>query len=108
MTPHRESMPVAGEMGQLAASQSLHPHQPQLMPTLPPAKSVSTSTNRGTTSKSVPSTRTEQHSKSRQLRLLKGAEFMARKQDFISEARAANQKVWDGINELVSLQREWN
>jgi hypothetical protein len=33
---------------------------------------------------------------------------MSRQQDFISEARAANQKIWDGINELVSLQREWN
>ncbi len=33
---------------------------------------------------------------------------MARQQDFISEARAANKAVWDGINKLVSLQREWN
>lgn len=33
---------------------------------------------------------------------------MAREQDFISEARAANKAVWDGINKLISLQREWN
>lgn len=33
---------------------------------------------------------------------------MARQSDFITSARAANQKIWDGINELVALQREWN
>lgn len=33
---------------------------------------------------------------------------MPREEDFISQARAANRKVWEGINELVSLQREWN
>lgn len=33
---------------------------------------------------------------------------MAREADFISKTRAANRKVWEGINELVSLQREWN
>lgn len=31
-----------------------------------------------------------------------------REQDFISEVKAANRKIWDGINELKSLQREWN
>ena len=33
---------------------------------------------------------------------------MARESDFISEARAANRKVWEGINALIALQREWN
>lgn len=33
---------------------------------------------------------------------------MARSSDFITEARAANRQVWNGINELVSLQREYN
>ena len=33
---------------------------------------------------------------------------MSREQDFITEARAANRAVWDGINTLVALQREWN
>ena len=33
---------------------------------------------------------------------------MAREQDFISEARAANRAIWDGINALVALQREWS
>jgi hypothetical protein len=33
---------------------------------------------------------------------------MARTSDYITEARAANRKVWDGINELVALQREYN
>jgi hypothetical protein len=33
---------------------------------------------------------------------------MSREQDFITEARAANRKIWDGINDLVSMQREWN
>ena len=28
--------------------------------------------------------------------------------DYITEARAANRKVWDGINALKSLQREYN
>ena len=31
-----------------------------------------------------------------------------REQDFISEAKAANRQIWDGINALVALQREWN
>lgn len=33
---------------------------------------------------------------------------MAREADFITQTRAANRKIWEGINELVSLQREWN
>lgn len=33
---------------------------------------------------------------------------MARESDFISEARAANKKIWEGINDLIALQREWN
>jgi hypothetical protein len=33
---------------------------------------------------------------------------MARANDYITEVRNANRKVWDGINELVALQREWN
>lgn len=31
-----------------------------------------------------------------------------REQDFITEAREANRRIWDGINTLVALQREWN
>ena len=31
-----------------------------------------------------------------------------RTQDFITEARAHNKAIWNGINALVSLQREWN
>ena len=31
-----------------------------------------------------------------------------RGQDFITEARRHNKAVWDGINALVALQREWN
>lgn len=33
---------------------------------------------------------------------------MAREQDFISEAKQANRAIWDGINALVALQREYN
>lgn len=33
---------------------------------------------------------------------------MAREQDFISLARQHNKAIWDGINALVALQREWN
>ena len=33
---------------------------------------------------------------------------MSRQSDYISEARAANRKVWDGINVLKALQREYN
>lgn len=33
---------------------------------------------------------------------------MSREQDFITEARDANSKIWEGINALKSLQREWN
>ena len=31
-----------------------------------------------------------------------------RQQDYITAIRAANRKIWDGINELVAAQREWN
>ena len=34
--------------------------------------------------------------------------IMSREQDFITAARAANRKIWEGINELQALQREWN
>lgn len=33
---------------------------------------------------------------------------MARNQDYITLARNANRQVWDGINALVALQREYN
>lgn len=33
---------------------------------------------------------------------------MARQSDFISSARAANRAIWDGLNTLKTLQREWN
>ena len=33
---------------------------------------------------------------------------MAREQDFITLARQHNKAIWDAINELVGLQREWN
>lgn len=33
---------------------------------------------------------------------------MARSQDFITEARQHNKAIWNGINALVALQREWN
>ncbi len=32
----------------------------------------------------------------------------SRQQDYISYIRAANRKIWDGINELQSAQREWS
>jgi hypothetical protein len=32
----------------------------------------------------------------------------ARHQDFITAARIATRKVWEGINELRSMQKEWN
>ena len=32
---------------------------------------------------------------------------MARGQDFITLARQQNKAIWDGINALVALQREW-
>jgi hypothetical protein len=35
-------------------------------------------------------------------------DFMARGNNFITEVRNANKQVWDGINNLVELQREWN
>ncbi len=31
-----------------------------------------------------------------------------REQEYIAQARAANRKIWDGINELKALQPEWN
>lgn len=31
-----------------------------------------------------------------------------REQDFITEARIANKAIWNGINQLIALQREWN
>ena len=33
---------------------------------------------------------------------------MSRQSDYISEARAANRQVWDGINVLKALQREYS
>lgn len=33
---------------------------------------------------------------------------MSREQDFITLARQYNRQVWDGINALAALQREWN
>jgi len=35
-------------------------------------------------------------------------EKMASQQDYINQVRQANKKVWDGINELVELQKQWN
>lgn len=32
---------------------------------------------------------------------------MAREQDYITIVRQKNKQIWDGINELVALQREW-
>ena len=31
-----------------------------------------------------------------------------RENQFITAARDSNRKVWEGINELVAMQREWN
>lgn len=31
-----------------------------------------------------------------------------REQDFITLARQHNKAIWDGINALIALQREWN
>lgn len=34
---------------------------------------------------------------------------MARRDEtYVAEVKAANQKIWDGINELLALQRQWN
>lgn len=33
---------------------------------------------------------------------------MSREQDFITEAREHNRAIWNGINSLKALQREWN
>lgn len=35
-------------------------------------------------------------------------EKMASQQEYINQVRAANKKVWDGINALVELQKQWN
>jgi hypothetical protein len=32
----------------------------------------------------------------------------SREQDFYTVVRSANKAIWDGINTLVALQREWN
>lgn len=32
---------------------------------------------------------------------------MTRQNDYITEARVANKKIWEGINDLIALQREW-
>jgi len=33
---------------------------------------------------------------------------MAREQDFYTLARQSNTAIWDALNKLVALQREWN
>jgi len=33
---------------------------------------------------------------------------MSREQDYISLVRQANRQIWDGLNQLIALQREWN
>ena len=33
---------------------------------------------------------------------------MSRESDFVTETRQANRQLWNAINTLVSLQREWN
>ena len=33
---------------------------------------------------------------------------MSRQSDYITEVRQTNQQLWDAINKLASLQREWN
>jgi len=33
---------------------------------------------------------------------------MASQQDYIEQVKAANKQVWDGINNLVELQKRWN
>ena len=33
---------------------------------------------------------------------------MSRQSDYISEVRQTNRQLWEAINKLVSLQREWN
>lgn len=32
---------------------------------------------------------------------------MSRESDYVTNVRAANRQLWDAINELVSLQRQW-
>ena len=39
---------------------------------------------------------------------IKEIAVMTSQQQFIDAAKAANRKVWDGINELVELQKQWN
>jgi hypothetical protein len=36
------------------------------------------------------------------------ARMAAREEAFVAAAQAANRAIWDGINQLVALQREWN
>lgn len=36
------------------------------------------------------------------------ARMAQREQEYITAVRAANSKIWEGINELKALQREWN
>lgn len=33
---------------------------------------------------------------------------MSRQSDYVTEARAAVRKLWEGVNALAELQREWN
>lgn len=33
---------------------------------------------------------------------------MSREQDYITAVRTANRQIWEGINALKALQREWN
>jgi hypothetical protein len=39
---------------------------------------------------------------------VKGVSQMSREQDYISQVRDSNKKIWDGINELIAAQREYN
>lgn len=33
---------------------------------------------------------------------------MARKEEFVADARRLNRAIWDNLNQLRALQREWN
>jgi hypothetical protein len=33
---------------------------------------------------------------------------MSQQEEYVAAVRAANKQVWDGINNLVELQRQWN
>jgi hypothetical protein len=33
---------------------------------------------------------------------------MSREQDYITKVREANRAIWEGVNQLKALQREWN